>query len=77
MNDMTHAKESQVFVKIDEYKDVVDIIALTKEKIQLAKSLLQKINQIKVQEDQAIDKWNAEIADIETKINEISELLSQ
>jgi D-Tyr-tRNAtyr deacylase len=70
-------QDVQVFVKVDEYKDIIDILSMTTEKMQLVKSLLEKINKLKVEEDQEIDKWNREVSDIDSRLQQIHALLSQ
>ena len=49
--------ETPVFVKIEEYKDIVDIINLTQEKIRKARELLAKIDELRHQEDQTVLQW--------------------
>jgi hypothetical protein len=64
-----------LFVKIDDYKDVIDIMTLIKKKINDAKSILVSINDIKAQEDSEIEQWNNKIEDIEKKIEYIDKNL--
>lgn len=61
-------KEMPVYVKVDDYKDVLDIIELIKEKIDESKGVLQKINDLKNAEDTELDIWNTEIEEVERKI---------
>ena len=68
-------KGMPVFVKIDEYKEVLDIIAVAKDKIQDAKSVMEHLTQLKDQEDAEIDAWNANIEDIEKKLQYIDNSL--
>ena len=49
-------KRLAVYVKIDEYKEVVDIINLIKNKINEAKVVLNRIYDIKRQEDKELDE---------------------
>jgi len=39
--------EMPVFVKIDEYKDVLDVIDLIRNKVDQAKDIMGKINELK------------------------------
>lgn len=64
-----------LYVKIDDYKDVVDIMTLIKKKINDARSILSSINDIKSQEDYEIEQWNNKIEDIEKKIEYIDKNL--
>jgi len=67
--------KTPVFVKIDEYKDVLDVIDLIKNKLAEAKSTISKINDLKNQEDSELELWHNEIADIERKMTFVDETL--
>lgn len=58
-----------VFVKIDDYKDVLDIMSLLKEKINEANSILDKISEVKSKEDAEIENWRSNIEDLQLKIS--------
>ncbi len=64
-----------LFVKIDDYKDVVDIMTLIKKKLNDAKGILSSINDIKSQEDSEIEQWNSNVEDIENKVEYIDKNL--
>lgn len=64
-----------VYVKIDEYKEVIDIMNLIKKKIEEAKKILDNIYEIKSQEDAEIDEWNSQIEEVERKIEFIDNTL--
>ena len=64
-----------LFVKIDDYKDVVDIMTLIKKKINDAKDILASINNIKNQEDAEIEQWNSNLDDIDRKVDYIDRSL--
>jgi len=68
-------RQAPVFVKVDEYKDVLDILDLVKNKIGEAKSTIQEINSLKNQEDAELAIWSNEIADIERKVDFIDQTL--
>ncbi|MBI4145344.1 hypothetical protein HY493_04020 [Candidatus Woesearchaeota archaeon] len=72
---MDDRKEMPVFVKLDEYKDLTDIINLAKEKVQQAKAVLNRINQLKMQEDAEFEAWQNELSEIENKIDDIDKRL--
>jgi len=67
--------ETPVFVKLDEYKDVTDIVNLAREKVQQAKAVLNRIQQLKSQEDAEFEAWHNELSEIEGKIEEIDKRL--
>ena len=62
-------KSVPVFVKIDNYKEVLDIIDVMKKKIKETKQELARVKELKVQEDQEISEW-------EKNVNEISKRLA-
>ena len=66
-----------VFVKIDEYKDIVDIIVLMREKLRQAKFLLDKIAELKAQEDAELATWAKELEDVEARVSSVDKSLSE
>ncbi len=68
---------SPVFVKIDEYKDVLEVMGLIKDKIEDARSTLGKINELKNEEDSELELWNSRLEDIEKKLEFIDRSLFQ
>ena len=69
--------DAQVFVKIDNYKDVLNTVGLIKDKLNEAKDTLTKLKGIKQREDAELDKWNSKLAEIESKIDGIDQILFQ
>ena len=64
-----------VFVKIEDYKDVLDIVGMLKAKIEEAKKTLAKIDDLKDREDSELAEWKAEISDVEKKVDYIDHTL--
>ncbi|HLF54774.1 MAG TPA: hypothetical protein VI612_03575 [Candidatus Nanoarchaeia archaeon] len=67
--------KAPVFVKIDEYKDIVDIMVLMREKLRQAKFLLDKIAELKAQEDAELSTWAKELDDVEARVSSIDKSL--
>ena len=67
--------KAPVFVKIDEYKDIMDIMTLMREKLRQAKFLLDKVAELKAQEDQELATWSKELEDVETRVASIDKSL--
>jgi len=61
-------KGMPVFVKIDEYKDILEIIGLIKSKLEQARDTLNKIVEIKNQEDNELVTWQNDLDEVEKKI---------
>jgi hypothetical protein len=68
-------KEKNVFVKIDEYNDILDIISLVNEKVNEARIILGKINELKNQEDSELEAWKASLDDVERKLRYVDQTL--
>lgn len=64
-----------VFVKVDEYKDIVDIVTLMREKIKHAKLLLDKIAEQKAKEDAELASWARELENIEHSVSNVDRTL--
>ena len=57
-----------VYVRIDEYKDVLDVIRTLKGKLSEAKETLEQIQQFRNEEDAELESWKAGLSDIEQKV---------
>ena len=67
--------KAPVFVKLKDYKDITDIMELTREKIHQAKVLMERIAELKAQEDRELEAWASELTEVEHKIEEIDRAL--
>lgn len=56
-----------VYVRIDEYKDVLDVMNMIRNKIEDAKETLAKINELKNEEDAELELWHTGLEEIERK----------
>ena len=66
-----------VFVKLTEYKEILDVLELIKSKIHEAKDTINNLNDLKNKEDAEIQKWAHSFSDLEGKAADIDSLLSQ
>ena len=64
-----------VFVKVDEYKEILDVLDMVKGKISEIRETLSSINDLKNEEDSEVSMWNGTIDDIEKKIEEIDRMM--
>lgn len=64
-----------VFVKIDEYKDVLNIMNMIKSKLNDARATLAKINDLKNEEDAELELWHAGLEEIERKVDFVDKTL--
>jgi len=64
-----------VYVKLDEYKQLVELVDIAKERVNEARKILEQVEKIKQQEDQEIITWNRAIKEVIRKIEEIDRIL--
>ena len=64
-----------VFVKIDEYKDILDVLDLIKDKLAEAKRTLADLNELKNDEDAELELWSSTLNEIENKLDDIDRSL--
>ncbi|MAG08045.1 hypothetical protein CMO89_01095 [Candidatus Woesearchaeota archaeon] len=64
-----------MFIRIDEYEDIQDIMRVVKKKLDQAKSILNRIYSLKTDEDAEIDRWNSILEDVEGKMDSIERAL--
>ena len=66
-----------VFVKVEQYNDVLSIIKAIHKKLDDAKATLLKINDLKNEEDHQIELWQNSLAEVEKKIDFIDRSLNE
>ena len=62
-------------MKVDEYKDILELVGTIKAKLEDAKETLNKINEMKNDEDSELDLWHTEIEEIEKKVEHVDKVL--
>jgi chromosome segregation ATPase len=67
--------EARVFVRIDDYKNVLSILELIKNKLEEAKSTLSEINELKNEENSELEMWGSTLDDIEAKLDTLDRTL--
>ena len=60
-----------VYVKFDEYDDVLKMIKIIKDKINDARIALSRIERIKAEEDAELEVWAGQLTEIENKVKMI------
>ena len=70
-------EKAPIFVRIDNYKDILKLMIQIKEKTDEAKSLLEKINKLKNEEDTELQIWQDSIEDVERKLEFVSRALGE
>jgi hypothetical protein len=68
-------KGAPIFVKVEDYRDVLDMIDLLKQKINDANGIIKGIKQIKEKEDHEIETWEASLEEVESRVASIDKTL--
>jgi hypothetical protein len=68
-------KKMQVFIKIEDFKDITEIMTLARQRLQQAKNILNRIAELKAQEDAEFDAWTSELAEIERRMQAVDSTL--
>ena len=66
-----------VFVKVEEYNDVLSVIKSIRRKLEDAKSTLLRINDLKNEEDHQLELWQNSLAEVEKKVDFVDRSLSE
>ena len=70
-------ENAPVFVKIEDYRQMLDVVEMIKKNLAQAKQMLGDLNQLKEQESSEIQSWGEELDRIESKINDMDKLMFQ
>ena len=60
---------AKIFVKLDEYKEILNTFNILKNNLDEARETINKINELKNSEDAELDLWYSELEEIERKVN--------
>ena len=64
-----------IYIKIDDYKEIAELLSLTREKIVKARDVLAKIHDVVTQENEVIASWTAQIEDVEQWVGDVDSSL--
>ncbi|MDP3766108.1 MAG: hypothetical protein Q8R04_06365 [Nanoarchaeota archaeon] len=64
-----------VFIKVDEYKEILDVLDMIKGKIKEIRDTMGSINALRNEEDAELAMWNNTISEIEKKIDGIDRIM--
>lgn len=72
---MKEQRGMPVFVKVDEYKEILDVLDMIKGKVKEIRDTLGSINSLRNDEDAELAMWNNTINEIEKKIESIDRIM--
>ena len=73
--EQTHIQGAPIFVKVDDYKDVLETMSHIKARLSDAKETLAKITELKTEEDQELQMWDNDFLEIERKLDNLEKEL--
>ena len=62
-------KTLPVFVKINDYKEVLDVVDVMKQKLKETTNTLDKLKQLKAEEDKELQEWEKNITEISRRLS--------
>ena len=68
---------ARVFVKIDDSKDIGDIIGLIRDKLEESKAILERLEELKDIEDSESDLWASTLEKIKDRVDYTDQALFQ
>lgn len=68
-------EKSPLFVKVEEYKEILDVVDKIKERINSAHQTVAEIKDIRDREAQAISDWEDLLSQFENKVFDVDSLL--
>ena len=71
------SESNPVFVKIEKYKEITELIDVIDKRIGSARQLLADLEELKRQEDEEIAKWQASVEEVNHKMGVIKEQLNE
>ena len=64
-----------VFVKVGEYKEILDVLDMIKDKIKEIRDVLGNINSLRHEEDAELAMWSNTVNEIERKVDSIDKTM--
>lgn len=61
-----------IYVKVDKYKEVVDVLNAINAKLQAIDKTIERVNQLKSQEDLQLQSWSENLTDIKGRLDKIN-----
>lgn len=71
------SKDVPVFIKLEEYNDILAIVAVIKRKISESKETILRLEELREEEDTEINAWQTNLKDVHEKLEFVDELLKE
>ncbi len=70
-------ERAPVFIKVDEYKTILELMDAIKKRLDQAKTLLARATELKQQEDAQIENWTRDLEDVEERLAAMDKTLME
>lgn len=71
------SKDVPVFIKLEEYNDILAIVAVIKKKISESKETILRLEELREEEDTEINAWQTNLKEVHEKLEFVDELLKE
>ena len=71
------SESNHVFVKIDKYKEILEIVEVINKKVNNVKQLISDLEELKNKEEEEIMNWEKNMDEITYKVESIKEQISE
>ena len=73
---MDNQKENMpLFIKVENYEEIKELMDMIKKKVEESKDYLERIYELKKEEDKTVEEWDNILHDLEKKIEFIDDKL--
>jgi len=62
-------KNVPVFVKINDYKEILDIVDVMKQKLKETRMSLDRLKELKLKENQELEDWDKNVGEISRRLS--------
>jgi hypothetical protein len=66
-----------VFVSVDEYRAIMENSNRVRAKLMEAEEFMQRLNEIKAEEEKAFERWRGQLEDVERKLGHIDRVIAK
>jgi hypothetical protein len=67
--------DNSMFIKVETYKESLEVVDRIKAKIDEAKNSMKKVTELKKEEEIEMDLWRKMLGDVEAKVHRIDQTL--
>lgn len=70
-----HKTGAPVFVKVEDYKEILDVLEMIRARVHEIKQVLDNLKSLRNEEDAELEIWDKAISEIEKKVEGIDKIM--